>query len=57
LGKGLVVSARAEDETIEAIELAGNWVLGVQWHPERLTDAREHRALFEAFVAASGARM
>jgi len=57
LGKGLVVSARAEDETIEAIELAGNWVLGVQWHPERLTDAREHRALFEAFMAASGARM
>ncbi len=36
LGKGLVISAMAEDGTIEAVELPGNqFVVGVQWHPER----------------------
>jgi putative glutamine amidotransferase len=56
LGRGLVVSAHAEDETIEAIELPGTWLLGVQWHPERLTDEKEHLALFEALVLASSTR-
>lgn len=36
LGKDLVVSATANDGTVEAVELPGpNFVLGVQWHPER----------------------
>jgi len=56
LGKGLVVTARAEDDTIEAVELPGAWILGVQWHPERLIDRPEHRALFEALVAAASAK-
>ncbi|MFZ5862867.1 MAG: gamma-glutamyl-gamma-aminobutyrate hydrolase family protein [Nitrospirota bacterium] len=34
--RGLLVSARASDGTIEAVEHATNrFVLGVQWHPER----------------------
>jgi len=39
LGRGLVVSATANDGTIEAVELPGeHFVLGVQWHPERDRD-------------------
>jgi putative glutamine amidotransferase len=35
LGEGLVVSGRAEDDLIEAIELPGSgFALGVLWHPE-----------------------
>jgi putative glutamine amidotransferase len=35
LGAGLVVSARAEDGTVEALELPGvAFAVGVQWHPE-----------------------
>jgi putative glutamine amidotransferase len=35
-GRGLRVAARSPDGVIEAIEGEGDdWVLGVQWHPER----------------------
>jgi putative glutamine amidotransferase len=34
LGAGLVVAARAEDGTIEGIEMPGRDVIAVQWHPE-----------------------
>lgn len=34
LGRGLRVSGRAGDGVVEAIELDGAPVLGVQWHPE-----------------------
>jgi putative glutamine amidotransferase len=49
LGAGLVVSGRAEDGVIEAIELAdGGWGLGVQWHPEANDKSRLFAALCEA---------
>ncbi|NEC10762.1 gamma-glutamyl-gamma-aminobutyrate hydrolase family protein [Streptomyces sp. SID8014] len=49
LGRGLSVSAQADDGTVEAIETAGEpWVLGVQWHPEMGEDTRVTRALVEA---------
>ncbi|UCR90443.1 gamma-glutamyl-gamma-aminobutyrate hydrolase family protein [Mycetocola spongiae] len=35
-GEGLVVTARAPDGVVEAIELIGSPVMGVQWHPETL---------------------
>jgi len=35
-GSGLRVSARAADGVIEAIESEKGFVLGVQWHPERM---------------------
>ena len=56
LGRGLIVSARAEDGLIEGIELPGSaFVLGVQWHPESLSDYREEaQKLFDAFVEACG---
>jgi putative glutamine amidotransferase len=49
VGDGLVVSGRAEDGVIEAIELAdGSWGLGVQWHPEANDRSRLFGALVEA---------
>ncbi len=50
LGRGLEVTARALDGTIEAVQLTGRpFVVGVQWHPEQDTDTR----LFDALVAAA----
>ena len=52
LGEGLRVVARHEDGTIEAIEaLDRPWVVGVQWHPERLPFDKTTQRLFHAFVA------
>ena len=58
IGEGFVVTARSEDGVIEAMEdPSKRFVLGVQYHPERMiqTDEfREHRRkLFEAFIAAA----
>jgi putative glutamine amidotransferase len=39
LGAGLTCTARSEDGLIEGIEATGHdWVVGVQWHPERKAD-------------------
>lgn len=43
------VCARAPDGVVEAIELPGKSVLGVEWHPE-LLEGREHLALYRALV-------
>jgi gamma-glutamyl-gamma-aminobutyrate hydrolase PuuD len=49
---GLVVTGRAADGLVEAVELAGSpFVVGVQWHPEE--DATDIR-LMAALVAAAG---
>lgn len=52
---GLIVSAvSADDGVVEAVELPGNrFVLGVQWHPEELTQREEAKRLFVAFVDAA----
>ncbi len=52
VGDGLVVTARADDGTVEAVELANRWVVGVQWHPEdtAATDLEQQR-LLDGFVA------
>ena len=55
-GDGLVVSARAPDGTIEAIESADGTFLGVQFHPEGMTPPLD--AVFVDLVArAAAARM
>ncbi len=59
LGSHLVVSARAPDGVIEAVEAPalGRFVLGVQWHPEELAEFSDGaRALFRGVVEASSAR-
>lgn len=48
LGRGLVVSARAEDSMVEAVE--GKNILGVQWHPEWLSHREGEQRLFADFV-------
>lgn len=55
LGEGLVVSARASDGLVEALELPGDaFVVGVQWHPEVFEMSDPHtRHLFGGFIAAS----
>lgn len=53
-GEGMRVCARSEDGVIEAIERLGEgFVVGVQWHPEKLPP-HEGGALFEALVQACG---
>ena len=49
LGRDLVVTARAGDGVIEAVELrSARFVLAVQWHPEEAMDQRPFDALVEA---------
>ncbi len=59
LGEGVVVSARAGDDVVEAIEMPGHrFVVGVQWHPESFWGRPESSfsPLFEALTSAAGAR-
>jgi putative glutamine amidotransferase len=57
-GQGMVVSASARDGVIEAVEISSRpFVVGVQWHPERLFVADEAaQQLFSAFVQAAATR-
>jgi putative glutamine amidotransferase len=52
---GLQVTARSADGIIEGAEWDGDrwWAVGVQWHPEELTDTPEpwDRGLFAGFAA------
>ncbi len=56
LAAGLRVVARASDDTVEGVEAEdrGWWMLGVQWHPEELTETPEpwDRMLFATFRSA-----
>lgn len=50
-----IISAQAEDGIVEAIEPINGWnkfLLGVQWHPERLVKHGDNaaKAIFESFV-------
>lgn len=60
IGEGFVVAAESADGVVEAIEIedtSKRFVLGVQYHPERMLktpELHEHRRkLFEAFIAAA----
>ncbi|MCX6535858.1 MAG: gamma-glutamyl-gamma-aminobutyrate hydrolase family protein [Actinobacteria bacterium] len=50
----LIVTGRAEDNTVEAVEHASaKWIVGVQWHPE--DDAKtepDQQKLFDGFIDA-----
>ena len=54
LGAGLVATARAPDGVIEACELPdAPFVVGVQWHPERMLDDGAQLRLFSALARAA----
>jgi putative glutamine amidotransferase len=61
IGKYLIASAWSADGIIEAIEPApgspwaasNRFVLGLQWHPERMQDEAPHRQPFLALVKAT----
>jgi len=56
-GRNLRVTGQAEDGIVESVEWTGdaNWVVGVQWHPERMPGDPLASKLFEEFVAAAQA--
>ena len=58
-GRGLEITGRASDGIVEGVEWKGdgNWVLGVQWHPERMKSDALSRKLFTELVAAAEARV
>lgn len=52
VGKNLVVSATASDQTVEALEMSSHpFAIGVQWHPECMyRTSSEMRELFSNFI-------
>jgi putative glutamine amidotransferase len=54
-GEKLRVAAQSPDGIIEAVEWTGdsNWIVGVQWHPERMPDDPFAQRLFQDFVSAA----
>jgi len=51
-GEGLRIAAECDDGVIEAIESeSSQFIIGVQWHPEKALD-ENRRKLFSAFVEA-----
>lgn len=53
--RNLRVVARASDGIIEAVEWIGdaNWIVGVQWHPERTAGDAFAQELFRGLIAAA----
>ena len=51
LGEGLSITARADDGSVEGLELNGR-TIAVQWHPELLA-GRDHDPIFEWLVNAA----
>lgn len=64
VGEGLCASAWSADGVIEALEPTpdSDWfrscrfLLGVQWHPERMQDRQSQRRLFRSFLDAAAGR-
>jgi len=54
-GRDLQITAHAPDGVVEAVEWIGdaNWIIGVQWHPERMPEDPLAQALFRDLVAAA----
>jgi putative glutamine amidotransferase len=53
-GRDLHVTAKAADGTIEGVEWSGdsNWIVGVQWHPERMPGDPLAERIFTDFLDA-----
>ncbi len=55
VGSGLVVTGTTADGVVEVVEHPDEPLLGVQWHPERLTD-EGHQPLFDWLVGTARPR-
>jgi putative glutamine amidotransferase len=55
VGENLRITVRAPDGIIEGVEWTddSNWVVGVQWHPERMADDAFAKRLFADFTQAA----
>jgi putative glutamine amidotransferase len=55
LGRGLRITAHAPDGVVEAVEWTedSNWIVGVQWHPERMPGDPLAQALFRDLLSAA----
>ncbi|HEX7898460.1 MAG TPA: gamma-glutamyl-gamma-aminobutyrate hydrolase family protein [Planctomycetota bacterium] len=54
IGRGLRITAESPDGLVEGVEsVRHRWVVGVQWHPERMGDDARQRRLFSAVVDAA----
>jgi len=54
VGAGLQPVALTDDGVIEALEADDDrWVLGVQWHPERIRDGQHREKVFGALLDAA----
>ena len=50
----MILSETRLSDVVEAVELPGErFAVGVQWHPEELTEFKEAKALFRSFVEAA----
>lgn len=46
-----LITARSAEGVTEALEYRGErFILGVQWHPERYSDTKHRKAIFEYFI-------
>lgn len=52
LGEGLKIGAVSPDGIIEAVEGDKGFIIGVQWHPERLLHIPSMNQLFKCFIEA-----
>jgi putative glutamine amidotransferase len=54
-GRGLRITAHAPDGVVEAVEWTedSTWVVGVQWHPERMPEDALAQALFRELLSAT----
>ena len=57
VGDGLRAVAWAEDGTIEAVEDERSRIIGVQWHPEQISDQVQQRRLFSWLVGQAQRRL
>jgi putative glutamine amidotransferase len=54
LGSGVLVMARAPDGVVESFDVQGRkFLMGVQWHPEMLTDDPQQLSIYQALVKAA----
>lgn len=48
----LKITAMSEDGIVEAIEgIEGRFLLGLQWHPERIKDLKQRKIIFDKFIS------